>query len=423
MKKKKEGISMYNVNRAFNLLKSISFERLGGSKEELEAAKIIQEEIKKSGGTSTLEEFEVDYSEIKCAKLLVNGKEIPCTGVKMSGNTNGMITKKLVYVEDCNDCNLINVKDCIVLINGRMILKYYKKLINKGIAGFISYSGSVYDEETSSDLNETSIREVMYQHGKIPGVNIRAKEAQNLILNHVEEVSLQLEQVEGKTNSRNVVAVIEGSLYKDEKIAITAHYDSVKFSTGAYDNASGSVGIMELYHYFLKNTPKRTMVFIWCGSEEMGLLGSKAYCKQHQEEIDKFVFCLNIDMIGVVLGKEIACCTSEMTLVNYLDYLGKEIGIAISARQGVYSSDSTPFADCGVPSVSFARISSNGGAEIHSRKDVLDHMSAEAFSSSLKVMLEFLIRLDKSIVFPVKRIIPENMKLELDYYNSRKERP
>lgn len=414
---------MYNVNRAFNLLKSISFERLGGSKEELEAAKIIQEEIKKSGGTSTLEEFEVDYSEIKCAKLLVNGKEIPCTGVKMSGNTNGMITKKLVYVEDCNDCNLINVKDCIVLINGRMILKYYKKLINKGIAGFISYSGSVYDEETSSDLNETSIREVMYQHGKIPGVNIRAKEAQNLILNHVEEVSLQLEQVEGKTNSRNVVAVIEGSLYKDEKIAITAHYDSVKFSTGAYDNASGSVGIMELYHYFLKNTPKRTMVFIWCGSEEMGLLGSKAYCKQHQEEIDKFVFCLNIDMIGVVLGKEIACCTSEMTLVNYLDYLGKEIGIAISARQGVYSSDSTPFADCGVPSVSFARISSNGGAEIHSRKDVLDHMSAEAFSSSLKVMLEFLIRLDKSIVFPVKRIIPENMKLELDYYNSRKERP
>ena len=44
------------------------------------------------------------------------------------------------------------------------------------------------------------------------------------------------------------------------------------------------------------------------------------------------------------------------SLVNYIKYLGCEVGFPIQVRQGVYSSDSTPFADNGIPSVSFARI-------------------------------------------------------------------
>ena len=40
---------MFDVNRAFHLLEKISFERLGGSKEELKAAEILMEEIKKEG--------------------------------------------------------------------------------------------------------------------------------------------------------------------------------------------------------------------------------------------------------------------------------------------------------------------------------------------------------------------------------------
>lgn len=415
---------MFDVNRAFSLLEKISFERLGGSKEELKAAEILMEEIKKEGVEPHLEEFEVDYSEIKVAKLFVDDKEIPCTGIKMSGSTlEEGIEKDLVYIEEGLDVNLIDVEDKIVLLNGRMMLKTYKKLVEKKVAGFIALSGSVYDDLDNTDLDEMAIRKVMYEHGKIPGVCIRALHGEEIILSNPKKAKIILIQEEGKATSRNVVCEIKGSVYPNQKIALTAHYDSVRFSSGAYDNASGSVGIMELFHHFVKNPPKRTLVFIWCGSEEMGLLGSKAYCETHKEELKDFVFCLNIDMIGVVLGKEIACCTSEMALVNYIDYLGKEIGIAISAKQGVYSSDSTPFADNGVPSVSFARISPQGGAKIHSRLDVIDHLDKNSFSSSLTIMNEFIVRMDNSKVFPVSRVIPDNMKLELDYYNFRKERP
>ena len=50
-------------------------------------------------------------------------------------------------------------------------------------------------------------------------------------------------------------------------------------------------------------------------------------------------------------------------------------------------------------------------------------MSSEAFDSSLKLITAVADRLVNAHTFPVPRNIPDNMKLELDYYNLRKERP
>ena len=62
----------------------------------------------------------------------------------------------------------------------------------------------------------------------------------------------------------------------------------------AYDNGAGSVILVKLFEYFYNNKPTRTVRFIWCGSEEMGLLGSKAHVKLHEEELDKYVYCCNL---------------------------------------------------------------------------------------------------------------------------------
>ena len=55
---------MYDVNRAYKLLEKISFERLGGSKEELKAAEILKAEIEKNGVEAHFEEFEVDHAVV-----------------------------------------------------------------------------------------------------------------------------------------------------------------------------------------------------------------------------------------------------------------------------------------------------------------------------------------------------------------------
>ena len=92
----------------------------------------------------------------------------------------------------------------------------------------------------------------------------------------------------------------------------------------------------------------------------------------------------------------------------------------MEVRQGVYSSDSTPFADAGVPALSFARLPAKGGAVIHSNKDVMDHLSPENYYRSCSFIETFSDHMIDSVCFPVPREIPDKVKEDLDYYNLRK---
>ena len=87
---------------------------------------------------------------------------------------------------------------------------------------------------------------------------------------------------------------------------------------------------------------------MFCGSEERGLLGSKAYVRDHEAELESIALNINLDMIGCTMGKFIACVSAEEALASYLRYLGAELNFPVASRTGVYSSDSTPFADKGV---------------------------------------------------------------------------
>jgi hypothetical protein len=86
-------------------------------------------------------------------------------------------------------------------------------------------------------------------------------------------------------NSFNIVAEIPGTdrRLKDEVVMVGAHFDSWHTGTGATDNAAGSAIMMEALR-ILKATgvPLRRTVRIglWTGEEE-GLLGSRAYVRQH----------------------------------------------------------------------------------------------------------------------------------------------
>ena len=114
-------------------------------------------------------------------------------------------------------------------------------------------------------------------------------------------IEIEAECYEG--TSHNVCAVIEGTKYPDEIVSFGAHFDSVHFSTGVYDNMSGSVIIMEIMKYFAKHKPARTLKFNWYGSEEQGLLGSKAWVAAHKDELDKHVLMINVDVAGPILGQ------------------------------------------------------------------------------------------------------------------------
>ena len=203
-------------------------------------------------------------------------------------------------------------------------------------------------------------------------------------------------------------------------IVLSAHYDSTPLSQGVYDNMSGSVGLLGIADYFRQHPHRYSLRFLWCGSEERGLLGSKAYVAAHEEDLKKTVLNINLDMIGCIMGKFIACCTSEEKLVHYIEYLASETGFGMAARQGVYSSDSTPFADKGIPAVSFARIASGNTATIHNRYDTMDVMKAEHMAKDVAFITAFTEHMACAKHCPVSKEIPENMKEKLDIYLNRK---
>ncbi len=404
------------------LLKKISFERIGGSINEYNAAMIINDEINKTNNKANIEEFEIKYSNIFNVELEVlspYSKKIEATGIMLSGNTN--LEGELVYVDSIQDAAFLNVEGKIALIHQRIGYKTYEKLIKAKAKGFICASGTVYDNLSETDLEEHALRDNHLKYGVIPGITIRMKDFEKLLINKAKTVKISLNQEEQTLKSRNVVATIKGEI-ENEIVVFTAHYDSVKFSQGAYDNGTGSVAIMDLYKYYLKHKPRRTLKFVWCGSEEMGLLGSKAYCKMHNDELNNYRLCINIDMLGVLIGNDICCCTTDNQLVTYIDYLAKEVGFPITVRQGVYSSDSTPFADSGIPSLSFARLSPQGGATIHSRRDVIKFIDKKTLDNSIDFIKLFANKLVNSKVFPVEKNIPQNMKDEIDKYYFRKEK-
>ena len=84
-------------------------------------------------------------------------------------------------------------------------------------------------------------------------------------------------------NGFNIVGEIPGTDKADEIVLIGAHFDSWHGATGATDNAAGSAAMMEVLR-ILKATglkPRRTVrIGLW-GAEEGGLLGSRAYVREH----------------------------------------------------------------------------------------------------------------------------------------------
>ncbi len=96
-------------------------------------------------------------------------------------------------------------------------------------------------------------------------------------------VDLAVQYQDDDLNGYNTIAEIPGSDLKDEVVMLGGHLDSWQAGTGATDNGAGCAVMMEAMRIIktLGLTPRRTIrIALWTG-EEQGLLGSRAYVKQH----------------------------------------------------------------------------------------------------------------------------------------------
>jgi|CXWL01.1.fsa_nt_gi hypothetical protein len=91
----------------------------------------------------------------------------------------------------------------------------------------------------------------------------------------------------GELPMYNVVGMIKGSEKPNEYILLSAHFDSWDGASGATDNGTGTITMMEAIRILKKvyPNPKRTIIIGNWGSEEQGLNGSQAFAEDHPEII------------------------------------------------------------------------------------------------------------------------------------------
>ncbi len=408
--------------RAFELLKKMAFERVSGTDAERRAAEILRDEAASFGVAAEFDPFSVEDADVLRAELEVLSpfyKKYEVTGFRRSADTpDEGLTAEFLYVEDAAEALLRDARGKIVLTND-IRRNAYERIVKSGAAGVITWSGAFNDDPADTDLNICKLRPMLTDDfGFLPAVNMRAADAIDMVRGGAEAVRLSVKNQNVTRESRNVVCTIPGSDRADEEILLGGHYDSVYFSTGVYDNAAGCVVLMELMRYFKANPPRRTLKFVFFGSEEQGLLGSRHYAASHN--LEKTVFMVNADVGGPVLGANRAYLTCNQDGVAYVAALLNEGGYAFEVKQSIQSSDSIPMTDAGVPCLNINRAAAHGAGVMHSRLDTTSFLSARGLGNILYPALDIMKRLDGASVFPIKREIPQEVRDMVDRYLYRK---
>jgi carboxypeptidase Q len=166
-------------------------------------------------------------------------------------------------------------------------------------------------------------------------------------------------------DSFNIVAEIPGTDKADEVVMLGGHFDSWDSGTGATDNAAGSAVMMEAMRILKVSGLKmrRTVrLALWTGEEE-GLLGSRAYVKQHfgdrqsmqlKPDHAKVSAYFNMDngtgkIRGVYLqGNEAVRPVFEKWMEPF-----KSMGMTMLSARGTGGTDHLSFDEVGLPGFQF----------------------------------------------------------------------
>ena len=211
-------------------------------------------------------------------------------------------------------------------------------------------------------------------------------------------IELQTKYYEDDKNSYNVLAEIPGKdpALRDEVVMIGAHLDSWHTGTGATDNGDGAIAAMEAMRILaaLNVQPRRTIrVALWSG-EEQGLLGSRAYLKQHFDDPasrNKLAVYLNDDPgSGKTLGFYMERNQAAKAIFDaWLEPL-KDLGVTRNIDEAIGSTDHVPFDEVGMPGFNVIKDFDNYDVRTrHTNADFSDRVTEDELKQSAIVLATF----------------------------------
>jgi carboxypeptidase Q len=239
---------------------------------------------------------------------------------------------------------------------------------------------------------------------------------------HTPKISVRADAKEmGAVPAFNTIAEIRGTEKPDEYVILSAHFDSWDGGTGATDNGTGTIVMMEAMRILKKMypNPKRTILVGHWGSEEQGLNGSRAFVEDHPEIVKNIQAVFNQDNgTGRVVNM------SGQGFLNSYDYLGRwlskvpePIRTPIETRfpgvPGAGGSDFASFVAAGAPAFSLSSLNwSYGTYTWHTNRDTYDKIVFDDVRSNaiLAAILAYQASEDPVKTSREKSVLPMNSK-------------
>ena len=273
---------------------------------------------------------------------------------------------------------------------------------------------------------------------KIPTVDI-ALEDYGLLYRLTESgikpvISVRADSKElGTVPTFNTIAEIKGTEKANEYVLLSAHFDSWDGGTGATDNATGTIVMMEAMRILKKiyPNPKRTIMVGHWGSEEQGLNGSRAFVEDHPEIVSNIQAVFNQDNgTGRVIN------LAGQGFLHSYDFLGrwlsavpenirKDIETRFPGTPGGGGSDYASFVAVGAPAFSLSSLNwSYGTYTWHTNRDTYDKIVFDDVRSNaiLTAILVYMACEEKEKISREKAVMPINPRTgkQMDWPAQRK---
>ena len=242
----------------------------------------------------------------------------------------------------------------------------------------------------------------------------------------------------GKVPTYNSIGRIEGVEKPNEYIILSAHLDTTGGGTGATDNGTGTIVMMEAMRILKKlyPNPKRTIIAGHWGAEEQGLNGSSAFVEDNPEIVKNLQALFNQDngtgrTVQIsghgfteayrFIGDWLKYVPSEISQEIETDFPGVPIPLFKKESNGVMvraggSSDWRNFVSSGVPGFNLTSLDFSYGGKSkyfytwHTNRDTYDKIIFDDVRDNaiLVAILTYLASEEDELMPRDRRVLPIN---------------
>lgn len=225
---------------------------------------------------------------------------------------------------------------------------------------------------------------------------------------------------EAQTTTHNIIGILPGKdkRLRNEFIVVGAHYDhlgtggqnsgsrrpdTVAVHPGADDNASGDAVILELARHFKRKGSPRSIIFVFFGAEEQGLVGSKSFVEWMKRadgrrinlpaDIKGIVAMVNLDMVGRMRegSLNVSGTGTSTDFKAMAEKAAERSGLQISCTPDGYGpSDQASFVAADIP---VFNLTTGGHVEYHTPEDVPSSLNYDGMQLALEYTKELVAQL------------------------------